>query len=1478
MPQAMAALEEAYNAHSIRQMLDIVDELRRMGVKDDGIKLPSIVVVGDQSSGKTSVLESLSKIRLPSAKGLCTRVPLILRLTSDGVHGEGADYESTSDNVHGAENAPESRIGEQQRPSRIVIEYPGVRREILEDEVEFEVRHATNMLAGTGSDIKDRPITLTVARQGGPDLTLIDLPGITHVPVRDQPHDIYEQVKGIITEYIKPEESVILNVLSAAVDFATCESIRMSQQVDKHGERTLAVVTKIDMNWDGLLHKITTSEEELHLEGQFVLVRNRTEREKTQEAARVAEAQFFSEHSDLQTLERRQMLGIDCLADRLMKIQAQRLSKSFPKIQLQLRVLLDECNTELAKMPPGVSSPGEAAKMLFQLLGRRKDILEKLMVKGDFGDEDRSLQFAPRVEEKMVRFDRDLAAAASEFKGDVYRRHVLEVTKAVKGVGLPVFVPEVVFRRLVREEVDKCTEVCEAFIPKVCDYGEKVGAYAIQESMGSYRALVERAAAVTTKVIFQTKERCLAFVREMLGKAVDIVHVDPQAFKAMRKMAFQVIPAANDTEEDKTARMLQATLFAYWKIMHKRLADEIPIQIKFAVQRALLNDVDCQLMDFKGDCSLEMMELMREDTAIYRKRMHLQSRIATLQEKMRLVAIVVSCCRPSFDVLFLAVVFGVVRLSGFRPLPLSVTLDGPHSYPTANGTTPLEAGPEPAEFTSWESAMALRGLDRHDGSEYMNGAIGLLQLLGVKDKGTVIPKVVLVGGKDSGKTSVAEGLVGICLPRETLVPLIINLRSKVGDDGMIVGDEKLDPVKGREIEAYFGIAKPPWARQTGKEPAGNFSRHEAPQTNKKEMGASSSYSGRQDRVQIEIQYEGLRKTIEEDRVHDEVQTATKQLAGAGHGITNRPIQLTLTCRGAPDLTLIDLPPMENPQQGAVFRRVYLEEDCFILNVISSSATAIATCESTLVAKESDPMGQRTMVVITHVDLNPGAIKDFLPPECLSTNPPVSTMLHSSQGVYPYPRHGFMLVLNRTGTDREEPYERLVAMEQRFLGRNELLEVYWERGMFGLASLANKLKLIHAEQLARRFPDIRQKLKDLLEAAEKGLESVPRAVLTEVEAGSQFFLVVRDFKKTLERLMLDGDFRGEPEELHCVARMYEITVQFDEDLKSVASDFKSPAYRQHIWDIRESTEGLSLPPFMSNLIFKRLVREEVQKCRKICEELVPEMCRYAEKVAQFAIDNAMGPYPLLCQRAKTVTMEVMGDVEMTCLKYVKGMLGKVARVTYVKDEQFAALTAEAQNVIPSPGLNCEEHDEVRDMQKYVWAYWQIAHRRLAYELPTELTYSLQNALLEEVDARLMRLQPVGPVAPVSYSDEVMSLMTEVPEITQKRQKLTQNIRRLRKAVEMVLALPIIATFRENPPAVMAPEDMTQDKVGSEDLGMKRILFDGLRDTDQDLSADDSRLMYLNMDSPSSQFSPGYDEYPTKAPHVWSLDTRPRCHGQ
>lgn len=204
----------------IRKSLDTIDKLRQIGITEEKILLPTIVVVGDQSSGKSSTLESIAGIELPKGKNIVTRNPIILRMV---------------------------RISEKQ-PEQITIEANGHEKVEVEDEkqVPEAIKLFSDRLNGTNANVTDKEIILTVYKHNVNDLTLVDLPGIARVATGDQPKNIYEIIKAIILKYITPSESVILNVCSAAVDFQTCETIQLSREVDPEGIRTIGVCTKLD--------------------------------------------------------------------------------------------------------------------------------------------------------------------------------------------------------------------------------------------------------------------------------------------------------------------------------------------------------------------------------------------------------------------------------------------------------------------------------------------------------------------------------------------------------------------------------------------------------------------------------------------------------------------------------------------------------------------------------------------------------------------------------------------------------------------------------------------------------------------------------------------------------------------------------------------------------------------------------------------------------------------------------------------------------------------------------------------------------------------------------------------------------------------------------------------------------------------------------------------------------------------------------
>ena len=219
-------------------------------------------------------------------------------------------------------------------------------------------------------------------KNGVPDLTMVDLPRITRVPVHDQPKDIYDQIRKIIMEYITPEKSIILNVLSATVDFTTCESIRMSQTVDKSGKRTLAVVTKSDKAPEGLLEKVTADDVNIGL--GYVCVRNRIGDESYEEA-QVEEAKLFETQPMLSKIDK-SIVGVAVLAQSLVQIQANSIAKNLPAIVKSINEKLNLYVAELKGMPKKMSSLSGAIIVFMQIIGSAKESLRKILLRGEFDE------------------------------------------------------------------------------------------------------------------------------------------------------------------------------------------------------------------------------------------------------------------------------------------------------------------------------------------------------------------------------------------------------------------------------------------------------------------------------------------------------------------------------------------------------------------------------------------------------------------------------------------------------------------------------------------------------------------------------------------------------------------------------------------------------------------------------------------------------------------------------------------------------------------------------------------------------------------------------------------------------------------------------------------------------------------------------------------------------------------------------------
>ena len=189
------------------------DKIRQLLGHDLEHMVPSIVVVGNQSTGKSSLLERLSGLQLPQGDGTVTRMPVALRMRQPS-------ESDTSENV--------------------TMEFDGRTEAIDPGTVADRIREITAKECPDGG-FSDKEITFVVRRYGVPPVTLIDLPGIKY------DSDDGDIVKKLIEKRIKSPNTTILVVHNAQVESSNSEAFKLASQADEHGTRTIVAVTYLDL-------------------------------------------------------------------------------------------------------------------------------------------------------------------------------------------------------------------------------------------------------------------------------------------------------------------------------------------------------------------------------------------------------------------------------------------------------------------------------------------------------------------------------------------------------------------------------------------------------------------------------------------------------------------------------------------------------------------------------------------------------------------------------------------------------------------------------------------------------------------------------------------------------------------------------------------------------------------------------------------------------------------------------------------------------------------------------------------------------------------------------------------------------------------------------------------------------------------------------------------------------------------------------
>lgn len=341
---------------AINKLQDIFSQVS----PDVKLDLPQIAVVGSQSSGKSSVLEALvGRDFLPRGSNIVTRRPLILQLVKTAALGGGT--------------SASSGLSQQQQYAEWgeFLHLQGKRFYDF-NRIREEIQNETDRLVGLNKGVSDKPIRLKIFSPNVLTMTLVDLPGITRVPVGDQPSDIEARIRKMILDFIKAPSCVILAVTPANQDIANSDALDMARQVDPEGFRTIGVLTKLDIMDRGTDAVAALRNDIVPLRLGYIGCVLRSQEDiinrRSMGDARLAERAFFESRPEY--LEVASQCGIGHLARSLNQILVEHIRTMLPSLRTRMEEAISLRQVELRRYgesPPG-STPAARGGALLALL------------------------------------------------------------------------------------------------------------------------------------------------------------------------------------------------------------------------------------------------------------------------------------------------------------------------------------------------------------------------------------------------------------------------------------------------------------------------------------------------------------------------------------------------------------------------------------------------------------------------------------------------------------------------------------------------------------------------------------------------------------------------------------------------------------------------------------------------------------------------------------------------------------------------------------------------------------------------------------------------------------------------------------------------------------------------------------------------------------------------------------------------------
>ncbi|KAH0648537.1 hypothetical protein KY285_033785 [Solanum tuberosum] len=560
--------------------------------------LPTIVVLGGQSSGKSSVLESIvGRDFLPRGSGIVTRRPLVLQLYK--IEPGQQDY------------AQFLHTG-----NKKFLDFAMVRSEIQQE---------TDRVTGKTKQISPLPINLSIYSPNVVNLTLVDLPGLTKVAVEGQPESIVQEIEDMVRSYVEKPNCILLAITPANQDVATSDAIKIAREVDPAGERTIGVLTKLDLMDKGTNALDVLEGRSYRLQHPWVGLVNRSQADINKNldmvVARRTEREFFATSPEYGHLANR--MGSEYLAKLLSKHLESVIKARVPAILSLINTSIDELEAEMSYLGRPVAIDASAQLYAILELCRAFDRIFKEHLEGGRPGGDRIYGV----------FDYQLPAALRKLPLDHHlaMQNVRKVVSEADGYQPHLIAPEQGYRRLIDGALNYFRGPAEASVDAVHFILKELVKKSIGETqeLRRYPTLQAEIASAAIEALERFRSDSKKTVLRMVEMESSYLTVD--FFRKLPQDADKggsPISSSADRYTEGHLRRIGSNISSYVGMVSDTLRNTIPKAVVYCqvreAKRCLLDHFYTQLGKKEGH---RLSQLLNEDPVLMERRQKCSRRL-----------------------------------------------------------------------------------------------------------------------------------------------------------------------------------------------------------------------------------------------------------------------------------------------------------------------------------------------------------------------------------------------------------------------------------------------------------------------------------------------------------------------------------------------------------------------------------------------------------------------------------------------------------------------------------------------------------------------------------------------------------------------------------------------------------------------------------------------------------------------------------